>query len=249
MPVIHVRSESEYETVLTKAADKLVIVDFTAKWCGPCQKIAPIYEELSNKYRNSIFLKVDVDDTQEIAMANNVSAMPTFIFLRQKKELDRVRGADPDALEQRIKKLGGPAGQPSFTGEGRRLGAEDNNLSVEANSSTSGSSVSVESAQRAMGVDESKPVTKINVRMADGSKSTVTLNLSQPVSSIREFICAIRPDQASKSFVIMTTFPSKVYENEEISIEEAKLMNAVVVQKMKKDYAPDSGYMESALTF
>jgi len=234
MPVIHVRSASEYETMLDKAADKLVVVDFTAKWCGPCQRIAPIYDELSNKYRHTLFIKVDVDENQDIAMANNVEAMPSFVFLRHKKELTRVRGADPEGLESKIKELAGPPGATTFAGEGHRLGAEDRGATAQSPKPASPvSKANLEYAQSAMGVDEKKPVTKINVRLADGSRFTVTLNLSQPVSAIREFICAVRPDQSSKCFSIMTTFPTKEIDNENISIEEAKLANAVVNQKMK----------------
>jgi len=232
MPVIHVRSASEYETILEKAAEGLVIVDFTAKWCGPCQKIAPVYEELSNKYRHVIFLKVDVDENQDVAMANNVEAMPSFLFLRQKKELARVRGADPQGLESKIKELAGQPGIPTFVGEGHRLGAEDKGTSSGQSKPSTPTEANLECAQNAMDVDESKPVTKINVRLADGSRFTVSLNLTQPVSAIREFICAVRPDQSSKCFTIMTTFPTKSIDNETISIQDANLANAVVVQKM-----------------
>lgn len=47
-----------------------------------------------------MFIKVDVDENQDIAMANNVEAMPSFLFLRHKKELTRVRGADPEGIGQ-----------------------------------------------------------------------------------------------------------------------------------------------------
>lgn len=52
--------------------------------CGPCQRIAPIFQQLSTKYPRAVFLKVDVDKCQETAAAQGVSAMPTFIFYRNR---------------------------------------------------------------------------------------------------------------------------------------------------------------------
>ena len=56
----------------------LVVVDFTATWCGPCKKITPYYHELNEKYNNVLFLKVDVDDNEETTEHCNINSMPTF---------------------------------------------------------------------------------------------------------------------------------------------------------------------------
>lgn len=52
--------------------------------CGPCQRIAPHFERLPAKYPKAVFLKVDVDKCQDTAAAQGVSAMPTFIYYRNK---------------------------------------------------------------------------------------------------------------------------------------------------------------------
>lgn len=52
--------------------------------CGPCQKIAPHFEQFPKKYPQVIFLKVDVDKCQETAVSQGVKAMPTFVFYRNK---------------------------------------------------------------------------------------------------------------------------------------------------------------------
>jgi thiol-disulfide isomerase/thioredoxin len=52
--------------------------------CGPCQRIAPFFDELARRYPRAVFLKVDVDNCPETAASNGVSAMPTFIFFRNK---------------------------------------------------------------------------------------------------------------------------------------------------------------------
>merc|ERR1719233_1092204 len=76
----------------------------------PCKRIAPFFDELSSKYDRAVFLKVDVDQCQETAAANGVSAMPTFIFFRNKTKIDKIQGADNKALEEKIKQHYGEDG-------------------------------------------------------------------------------------------------------------------------------------------
>ncbi|KMT20685.1 hypothetical protein BVRB_1g006600 [Beta vulgaris subsp. vulgaris] len=84
---------------------KLVVVDFTASWCGPCRFIAPILADFAKRFRNKvIFLKVDVDQLKTVAEDYKVDAMPTFVFLKGGKEEERVVGARKDVLLERIRK-------------------------------------------------------------------------------------------------------------------------------------------------
>ena len=81
---------------------KLVVVDFTASWCGPCKAIAPIYQELANKYTNCDFYKVDVDDGEDIAAECQIKSMPTFNFYKNGKLVSSFSGNNPETLKKTL---------------------------------------------------------------------------------------------------------------------------------------------------
>ncbi|KAF8945723.1 Thioredoxin-like protein 1 [Haplosporangium gracile] len=109
MPVKAITSQADYQSILSAAGPtKLVVVDFTAAWCGPCQTIKPIFEKLSNTYRHVVFVKVDVDEFEEVAAVAGVSAMPTFQFFKASKKIAEMKGANPAQLETLIKQHQGP---------------------------------------------------------------------------------------------------------------------------------------------
>ncbi|XP_054265332.1 thioredoxin-like protein 1 [Macrosteles quadrilineatus] len=102
MVVIIINNDTEFQSHLVSNG-KLVVVDFTASWCGPCKRIAPIYDQLAIKYPSATFLKVDVNVCQDTAMAQGVTAMPTFIFYKNGERIDHMSGANPQLLEEKIK--------------------------------------------------------------------------------------------------------------------------------------------------
>lgn len=89
---------------MASASGKLVVIDFSATWCPPCKAIFPLYQELSEEFDedSAIFLKVDVDENPEAAANFQVSAMPTFLFIKGGEVIDRMMGADPNKLQALI---------------------------------------------------------------------------------------------------------------------------------------------------
>jgi len=99
-------SLGDVESLVTSAGinNQLVVIDFTATWCGPCQQIAPLYKSLSDENTQVVFLKVDVDANREAAARYEVSAMPTFVLIKGGQVVDTVRGADINSLKNAIEK-------------------------------------------------------------------------------------------------------------------------------------------------
>jgi thiol-disulfide isomerase/thioredoxin len=69
---------------------------------GPCKSLSPKLESLSLLYPDIQFIKVDVDKFQDLAKIYSVTAMPTIVFIRALKEIDRVVGADLNRIKQII---------------------------------------------------------------------------------------------------------------------------------------------------
>ncbi|MGH0123854.1 UNVERIFIED_CONTAM: hypothetical protein FKN15_073953 [Acipenser sinensis] len=62
--VQEIEDKDQFDKALKNAGSKLVVVDFTATWCGPCKSISPFFDALAEKYKDVVFLKVDVDEAQ-----------------------------------------------------------------------------------------------------------------------------------------------------------------------------------------
>lgn len=91
---------------LKAAGNKLVVIDFWASWCGPCKQIAPKFVGLSKQFgKRAVFLKVDVDANKPAAQKFAVQSMPTFVFAKKGKEIDRFSGADEGQLKAKIASL------------------------------------------------------------------------------------------------------------------------------------------------
>ncbi len=87
----------EFQEEITKA-DKPVIVDFWAAWCGPCMMTKPILDKLAKEYGDRIsFLPINADDSREVLEQFRVFGIPTVITIRNGREVGRVTGIQDEA--------------------------------------------------------------------------------------------------------------------------------------------------------
>lgn len=91
MPAI-ILSDKDFEEKVLKA-EKPVLVDFFAEWCGPCQQAGPVLETLAEEYKDKLIIgKLDVDLNRDSAGKYGVMSIPTMIMFKDGKEMERVSG-------------------------------------------------------------------------------------------------------------------------------------------------------------
>ncbi|CAL9211440.1 unnamed protein product [Musa hybrid cultivar] len=83
-------------------SDKLMIIDFAASWCGPCRSIEPAIKEMSARFTNAVFLKVNVDERPEVLNQWKAQAVPTFVLVKRGQEVRRIVGTKKDELQRTI---------------------------------------------------------------------------------------------------------------------------------------------------
>lgn len=98
-------TDANFEELLNSG--KPMVVDFWAEWCGPCRMVAPIIDELSEAYAGRVTIgKMDVDDNNDVVAQFGIRNIPTILFFKDGKMVDKMVGAAPkDKFVEKIETL------------------------------------------------------------------------------------------------------------------------------------------------
>jgi thioredoxin 1 len=101
----HPLTLAEFQQIVRANMDKLIVVDFCAKWCGPCNRVAPRVEALETTFAalNVFVIKCDIDESPEVGDEFKIQSLPTFVFIKNGAFQNSVIGADIDGVESMIK--------------------------------------------------------------------------------------------------------------------------------------------------
>ncbi|KAK2374972.1 thioredoxin H2 [Trifolium repens] len=87
-----------------KETNKLMVIDFSAKWCGPCKLMDPVMKDFAAKYTDVEFINLDVDELMGVSQTFQVYSLPTFLLTKKGKIVERVVGVRKEELQRMIEK-------------------------------------------------------------------------------------------------------------------------------------------------
>ncbi len=109
MPVtiIEIKSVEEFNKILKDYPNNIIIIDFWAVWCGPCMFFAPVFKKLHEEFKNEfIFIKVNVDENNAIAMKYSITGIPTTLYIKNGDVINKAIGAlNYEQMKQVLEKL------------------------------------------------------------------------------------------------------------------------------------------------
>jgi thioredoxin-like negative regulator of GroEL len=101
--VLHIATADAWDRIYNGVTDKLVVVCFTASWCGPCKRLAPEYSQMAVEYPDVRFVKIDVDAARaEIPAIATVKSLPSFVLVRNQEQVGSMKGAHLQQLKKMI---------------------------------------------------------------------------------------------------------------------------------------------------
>ncbi|KAJ3430157.1 thioredoxin-like protein [Anaeramoeba flamelloides] len=103
MSVTQIGSSDQFQEVIGQ--NKLIIVDFSADWCGPCQIISKTFDELAKSYTEIGFYKVDVDELRDLSKSQKIKGIPTFLFFKKGEKVFEIIGAHKEKIIEAINEI------------------------------------------------------------------------------------------------------------------------------------------------
>ena len=103
---MEILNKSNYESVITANSDKIIAVDFYADWCGPCKVLGPTLESMVSENTDVLFVKVNIDNSPELAKEHNIRSVPTVLLFKGDSVVGSILGNQPkQAIQNKINVL------------------------------------------------------------------------------------------------------------------------------------------------
>ena len=90
--MIHTIEPEKINEEIIKNSNRLMILDFYADWCIPCEMFKPVMQELDKKYKEVEFYRVNIDEAKDFVTINNITATPTLLFYKDGEIKERIVG-------------------------------------------------------------------------------------------------------------------------------------------------------------
>jgi len=103
MAILNISNNNEYQNILKN--NRYVVIIFSASFCKPCKEIYPYMLDLSEKYNNIQFIKIDIQNNKDISDIDNIVTIPHFKFVKNNSELFSFSGANKSLIIETIDKL------------------------------------------------------------------------------------------------------------------------------------------------
>lgn len=97
--------QTEYDLFQIIEDSKRCVIKFGASWCPPCQKFASQFEHLAEINNDITFVDIDIDEFPNLAGKFNVVSLPTFVFVKNKHQMDKQQGVNVEKIKSAIKML------------------------------------------------------------------------------------------------------------------------------------------------
>lgn len=94
--ILKVNKNDELDKVIQ--ANKYVVLDFYADWCGPCKALAPVIQDVSKELADVTFIKIDVDQAEELKQMFKISSIPTLVYFKDGQEVNKTFGFIPKPI-------------------------------------------------------------------------------------------------------------------------------------------------------
>lgn len=106
MSIVIANTLSDLDRHLQEAKDKLAVIMFTSPGCAACRAVEPRVNQMATEFGNKVlFIKVDVAESSDLAHRYHIHLLPTFMFMRYGKSLEKFSGADAPLLNKKITSL------------------------------------------------------------------------------------------------------------------------------------------------